>query len=123
MPVNVGSNPREVFANVDPDVVLTVLLHKIVATAAAEGASEGHALLQSWLAQLFAQYNLHVLGASSSPGVQVRSAPTINVTFCGTTSKMRALNGHETGYYRHEIGISRKLETGVKNNECHIQRF
>ena len=71
MPVSVGSNPREVFANADPDAVLTVLLHKIAATASAEGASEGHVLLQSWLALLLAQYNLHILGADSNWGAQV----------------------------------------------------
>ena len=71
MPVSVGSNPREVFADADPDAVLTVLLHKIAATATEEGASEGHVLLQSWLALLLAQYNLHILGATSNGGVQV----------------------------------------------------
>lgn len=77
MPVAVAGNPREVFGGVNPDAVLAVLLHKIVAAAAAvgaaEGAREGHALLQDWLVAFAEQYNGHVLGAEGGTGVPVCS--------------------------------------------------
>lgn len=77
MPVPVASNPREVFDAVNPDAVLAVLLHKIVASTAADGASEGHALLQDWLVLLAEQYNSHVLGAERGTGALVRSLPQL----------------------------------------------
>lgn len=37
-----------------------------------DGAAEGHALVQDWLAILAAQYNRHILGLSGAAAAQVR---------------------------------------------------
>jgi hypothetical protein len=70
-PVPVASSPREVLDAANPDAVLAVLLHKIVASADTEGAAEGHALLHDWLCQLAMQYNVHVRGHNSATGAEV----------------------------------------------------
>ena len=70
-PVPVASTPREVLDAANPDAVLAVLLHKIVASADREGAAEGHALLHDWLCQLATQYNVHVRGHNSATGAEV----------------------------------------------------
>ena len=77
MPVPVASNPREVFSGVNPDAVLAVLLHKVVASAASavKGAAEGHALLQDWLVSLAELYNIHELGSEGGSGHPVRLSP------------------------------------------------
>ena len=71
VPVPVASSPREVLDAANPDAVLAVLLHKIVASASADGAAEGHALLHDWLCQLATQYNVHVRGHNSATTAEV----------------------------------------------------
>ena len=88
-PVPVAGSPREVLDAANPDAVLAVLLHKIVALAGAEGAAEGHALLHDWLVQLATQYNMHVRGHNSATGAVV--SPHAARCFCRVMRQMSAL--------------------------------
>ena len=57
--LEVAKLPAEVYAGADADAILLLLFHKISIAAAAQGASEGRALLQDWLVLFTASYNRH----------------------------------------------------------------
>lgn len=57
--LEVAKLPAEVYAGADVDAILLLLFHKISIAAAAQGASEGRALLQDWLVLFTASYNRH----------------------------------------------------------------
>lgn len=65
-----ATSVRQVVDGCDADVVLTVLVHKLVEAAEAEGAVEAHSLLYDWLAILTLQYNRCILGLSSEASAQ-----------------------------------------------------
>ena len=55
-----AKSPCALYDNADPEVILTVLLHKINKAAEAEGLAEARGLLQDWLVTLTARYNQRV---------------------------------------------------------------
>lgn len=65
VPIPVAGSPLEVFESMDPGVVLIVLLHKAVASEAAEQ------LLYYWLVTLMEHYTQSVLGAEAGIKIQV----------------------------------------------------
>ncbi|XP_050234495.1 protein transport protein SEC23 D isoform X1 [Mercurialis annua] len=50
-------NIHEIYDNVDPEAVLSVLVHKVILASLEEGVREGRMLLHDWLVILTAQYN------------------------------------------------------------------
>ncbi|KAK3018086.1 hypothetical protein RJ639_003375 [Escallonia herrerae] len=50
-------NINEIFDTVDPEVVLSILVHKVILASLEKGVREGRALLHDWLVLLTAQYN------------------------------------------------------------------
>ncbi|KAF7805716.1 protein transport protein SEC24 [Senna tora] len=54
---NTAQNIHELYDSVDPEVVLSLLVHKVILASLKEGVREGRMLLQDWLVLLTAQYN------------------------------------------------------------------
>ncbi|KAI4322430.1 hypothetical protein L6164_022126 [Bauhinia variegata] len=52
-----AQNIRELYDSVEPEVVLSLLVHKVILASLKEGVREGRALLHDWLVILTAQYN------------------------------------------------------------------
>ncbi|KAL3530385.1 hypothetical protein ACH5RR_009707 [Cinchona calisaya] len=50
-------NINEIYDSVDPEVVLSILVHKVILSSLEQGVREGRALLHDWLVILTAQYN------------------------------------------------------------------
>ncbi|KAL3752313.1 hypothetical protein ACJRO7_013033 [Eucalyptus globulus] len=50
-------NMNEVYDSVDPEVVLSLLVHKVISASLEQGVREGRMLLHDWLVILTAQYN------------------------------------------------------------------
>lgn len=50
-------NINELYDSVDPEVVLSVLVHKVILASLEQGVREGRMLLHDWLVILTAQYN------------------------------------------------------------------
>ncbi|CAM6129440.1 unnamed protein product [Calypogeia fissa] len=55
--LGVARNMYELFESSDPEVILTILTHKIIKASLDEGVKEGRILLHDWLVILTAQYN------------------------------------------------------------------
>lgn len=53
----VAQNIHELYDSCDPEVVLSLLVHKVILASLEEGVREGRILLQEWLVILTAQYN------------------------------------------------------------------
>lgn len=60
----VATGPKELFSAADPEVVVSVLAHKIFRAAAEASLSEGRLLLSDWLVILTSHYN-HEMGLAS----------------------------------------------------------
>ncbi|KAG9440267.1 hypothetical protein H6P81_020432 [Aristolochia fimbriata] len=52
-----AANMNELYDSVDPEVVLSILIHKVISASLEQGIREGRILLQDWLVILTAQYN------------------------------------------------------------------
>ncbi|KAI5666732.1 hypothetical protein M9H77_16585 [Catharanthus roseus] len=50
-------NFNEIYDSVDPEVVLSILVHKVILASLEQGVREGRMLLHDWLVILTAQYN------------------------------------------------------------------
>ncbi|XP_057480376.1 protein transport protein SEC23 D-like [Actinidia eriantha] len=50
-------NINELFDTVDPEAVLSILVHKVISASLEQGVREGRMLLHDWLVILIAQYN------------------------------------------------------------------
>jgi hypothetical protein len=55
--IGVAANYAELYESVEPEVILTVLTHKIIQASLEDGVKEARALLHDWLVILTAQYN------------------------------------------------------------------
>ncbi|KAI9107716.1 hypothetical protein K1719_021379 [Acacia pycnantha] len=70
-----AQNMHELYDGVDPEVVLSLLVHKVILASLKEGVREGRMLLQDWLVILTSQYNeAHKLvqyGSGSSISSQI----------------------------------------------------
>ncbi|CAL8161992.1 unnamed protein product [Prunus armeniaca] len=53
----VAQNINELYDSVDPEVVLSLLVHKVILASLEQGVREGRMLLHDWLVILTAQYN------------------------------------------------------------------
>ncbi|OIW05875.1 hypothetical protein TanjilG_23661 [Lupinus angustifolius] len=53
----VAKNIHELYDSCDPEVLLSLLVHKVILASLEEGVREGRILLQEWLVILTAQYN------------------------------------------------------------------
>ncbi|CAL0333968.1 unnamed protein product [Lupinus luteus] len=53
----VAKNIHELYDSCDPEVMLSLLVHKVILASLEEGVREGRILLQEWLVILTAQYN------------------------------------------------------------------
>ncbi|OIW08495.1 hypothetical protein TanjilG_03171 [Lupinus angustifolius] len=53
----VAKNVQELYDSCDPEVMLSLLVHKVILVSLEEGVREGRILLQEWLVILIAQYN------------------------------------------------------------------
>ncbi|KAK6272312.1 hypothetical protein POUND7_009395 [Theobroma cacao] len=52
-----AQNPNELYDGVDPEAVLSLLVHKVILASLEQGVREGRMLLHDWLVILTAQYN------------------------------------------------------------------
>ncbi|KAA8549876.1 hypothetical protein F0562_001560 [Nyssa sinensis] len=52
-----AQNINELYDSVDPEVVLSILVHKVILASLEQGVREGRMLLHDWLVILTAQYN------------------------------------------------------------------
>ncbi|KAJ7948001.1 sec23/sec24 transport family protein [Quillaja saponaria] len=52
-----AKNINEIYDSVDPEVVLSLLVHKVILASLEQGVREGRMLLHDWLVILTAQYN------------------------------------------------------------------
>lgn len=52
-----AQNINEIYDSVDPEVVLSILVHKVILASLEQGVREGRMLLRDWLVILTAQYN------------------------------------------------------------------
>ncbi|CAN6842013.1 unnamed protein product [Brassica oleracea] len=57
MQFETAQNINEIYDSVDPEVVLSLLVHKVILVSLEDGVREGRALLHDWLVILTAQYN------------------------------------------------------------------
>lgn len=62
-PARVARSMSEVYADVNADAVLTMLMHKIGRAADGEGPQEARNLLQDWLVLFSARVNSHAAKA------------------------------------------------------------
>ncbi|KAI3523257.1 hypothetical protein L1887_01317 [Cichorium endivia] len=75
----VAHNFNELYDSVDPEVVLSILVHKVILASLSEGVREGRALLHDWLVILAAQYNDVIKSGGGEFGSS--SGLVIDVTF------------------------------------------
>ncbi|KAK9062379.1 hypothetical protein SSX86_019565 [Deinandra increscens subsp. villosa] len=57
MQYGIANSINEIYDNVDPEVVLLTLVHKVILASLNEGVQEGRMLLHDWLVILIATYN------------------------------------------------------------------
>ncbi|XP_071710923.1 protein transport protein SEC23 D-like [Rutidosis leptorrhynchoides] len=79
MQFGVARNFNELYDSVDPEVVLSILVHKVILSSLTEGIREGRMLLHDWLVILTAQYNESCKNAPNEFGSSTGSL--IDVTF------------------------------------------
>ncbi|PWA99596.1 Sec23/Sec24, helical domain-containing protein [Artemisia annua] len=79
MQFGVAHNMNELYDGVDPEVVLSILVHKVILASLSEGVREGRMLLHDWLVILTGQYNEACKNAPNEFGSSTGSL--IDVTF------------------------------------------
>ncbi|XP_071697944.1 protein transport protein SEC23 D-like isoform X2 [Rutidosis leptorrhynchoides] len=79
MQFGVAHTFNELYDSVDPEVVLSILVHKVILSSLSEGVGEGRMLLHDWLVILTAQYNDSCKNDSNEFGSSTGSL--IDVTF------------------------------------------
>lgn len=79
--LTVAKLPAQVYAAADAEAILLLLMHKIGITVAAQGMSEGRALLQDWLVLFTASYNRHLSTPLSSAEQASRSRTPLSTPF------------------------------------------
>ncbi|KAI3798390.1 hypothetical protein L1987_33665 [Smallanthus sonchifolius] len=57
MQFGTANSINEIYDNVDPEVVLLILVHKVIQASLNEGVQEGRILIHDWLVILIANYN------------------------------------------------------------------
>ncbi|CAA0824305.1 sec23/sec24 transport family protein [Striga hermonthica] len=55
--LDTARNISEIYDSVDPEVVLSILVHEVILSSLENGVREGRILLHEWLVNLTAQYN------------------------------------------------------------------
>lgn len=78
----VAQNINELYDSCDPEVVLSLLVHKVILASLEEGVREGRLLLQEWLVILVAQYNDAYKLVQYSNGNSIRSQIDVAFSQC-----------------------------------------
>nr|KYP68724.1 Protein transport protein SEC24 [Cajanus cajan] len=78
----VAQNIHELYDSCDPEVVLSLLVHKVILASLEEGVREGRILLQEWLVILAAQYNDAYRLIQYNNGSSVRSQIDVAFSQC-----------------------------------------
>ncbi|XP_045787287.1 protein transport protein SEC24 isoform X2 [Trifolium pratense] len=78
----VAQNINELYDSCDPEVVLSLLVHKVILASLEEGVREGRLLLQEWLVILTAQYNDAYKLVQYSSGSSIRSQLDVAFSQC-----------------------------------------
>ncbi|KAK2433683.1 Sec23/Sec24 protein transport family protein [Trifolium repens] len=78
----VAQNINELYDSCDPEVVLSLLVHKVILASLEEGVREGRLLLQEWLVILTAQYNDAYKLIQYSNGSSIRSQLDVAFSQC-----------------------------------------
>lgn len=78
----VAQNIHELYDSCDPEVVLSLLVHKVILASLEEGVREGRILLQEWLVILTAQYNDAYKLIQYSNGSSLRSQIDVALSQC-----------------------------------------
>ncbi|KAL5130503.1 Protein transport protein SEC24-1 [Glycine soja] len=78
----VAQNIHELYDSCDPEVVLSLLVHKVILASLEEGVREGRILLQEWLVILTAQYNDAYKLIQYNNGSSVRSQIDVAFSQC-----------------------------------------
>lgn len=77
-----AQNINELYDSCDPEVVLSLLVHKVILASLEEGVREGRLLLQEWLVILVAQYNDAYKLVQYSNGNSIRSQIDVAFSQC-----------------------------------------
>ncbi|CAL0304014.1 unnamed protein product [Lupinus luteus] len=78
----VAKNIHELYDSCDPEVMLSLLVHKVILVSLEEGVREGRILLQEWLVILIAQYNDAYKLIQYSNGSSIRSQIDVGFSQC-----------------------------------------
>ncbi|KAJ1440698.1 Zinc finger, Sec23/Sec24-type superfamily [Sesbania bispinosa] len=78
----VAQNIHELYDSCDPEVVLSLLVHKVILASLEEGVREGRILLQEWLVILAAQYNDAYKLIQYNNGSSIRSQIDVAFSQC-----------------------------------------
>ncbi|KAG8371163.1 hypothetical protein BUALT_Bualt13G0058100 [Buddleja alternifolia] len=78
----VARNINEIYDSVDPEVVLSILVHEVILSSLEQGVREGRILLHEWLVNLTAQYNYACNIAEYTRGSLTTSHIDINFNQC-----------------------------------------
>ncbi|CAK8576394.1 unnamed protein product [Lathyrus sativus] len=78
----VAQDIHELYDSCDPEVVLSLLVHKVILASLEEGVREGRLLLQEWLVILAAQYNDAYKLVQYSNGSSTRSQIDVAFSQC-----------------------------------------
>ncbi|XP_027345884.1 protein transport protein SEC24 isoform X2 [Abrus precatorius] len=87
----VAQNIHELYDSCDPEVVLSLLVHKVILASLEEGVREGRILLQEWLVILTAQYNDAYKLIQYSDGSSIRSQIDVAFSQCPQLQPLRRL--------------------------------
>ncbi|KAJ4724828.1 protein transport protein SEC24-like [Melia azedarach] len=77
-----AQNINEVYDSVDPEAVLSILVHKVILASLEQGVREGRMLLHDWLVILTAQYNEALKLVSYKNGNPVTSQIDVEFLQC-----------------------------------------
>ncbi|KAF3439416.1 hypothetical protein FNV43_RR17694 [Rhamnella rubrinervis] len=77
-----AQNVNELYDSVDPEVVLSLLVHKVILASLEQGVREGRMLLHDWLVILTAQYNDAYKLVQYKNGSQVTSQIDVAFSQC-----------------------------------------
>ncbi|KAL0460792.1 UNVERIFIED_CONTAM: protein transport protein Sec24A [Sesamum latifolium] len=75
-------NINEIYDSVDPEVVLSILVHEVILSSLEHGVREGRILLHEWLVNLTAQYNDAFKIAEHTRGSLTTSPVDVAFTQC-----------------------------------------
>ncbi|KAL2240072.1 protein transport protein SEC24 [Sesamum indicum] len=75
-------NINEIYDSVDPEVVLSILVHEVILSSLEHGVREGRILLHEWLVNLTAQYNDAFKIAEHTRGSLNTSPVDVSFTQC-----------------------------------------